>query len=338
VPNFADNNISVISTSTNTVTGNINLSYANPEYAVISKVAAEDSTTAPMQVTFTILSGALIVTEANVSIYDANTGVFINSDNTDDAGNVIFWLIPGKRYTVNVTGDDVIQSSQSVQVQPTKEQYTINVETQGWSWNPFDWFNTNGTGTTGSADQHKSITGGYKATTITTTGYIEAYYNDTTGNTTSITFQLYHRNTTNNTYVLLNTTTIAANNASCNWTILNSGNKTYRFYANGTNPLYGNVSRAGEHTFYNTPKLNLGWPETFYQYFEILCFLLIGYMSAKRKSVMIAGATFLLVLSWVFLIIGWMSGFGLLVPIMITVFAILLFAYAIAKWRQESGY
>jgi hypothetical protein len=291
-----------------------------------------------MQITFTVTSGALRVTDANVSVYDATTGVFISSDNTDDAGNTIFWIIPGKRYTVTVTGDDVVRSSQSVQVQPNRDQYTINVETTGMSWNPFDWFKTNGTGTTGSADQHKSITSGYTATTIGTTGYLDVKYNDTTGNTTSITFQLYHRNTTNNTYVLINSSTVAANNASFNFSILNSGNNTYRFYANGTNTFFGNVSRVGEHTFYNTAKLNLGWPQTFYTYFDILCFLLIGYMSAKRKSVMIAGATFLLVLSWVFLIIGWMSGFGLMVPILITVFAILLFAYAVAKWRWESGY
>ncbi len=335
--NGVSDNISVVSTSTVTLDASIALP-DQPIRITIGKVAQEASNLVPMQVTFTVSSGAFRVTDANVSIYDAVTSVFIDSDNTDDAGNTVFWLIPGKRYTVTVSGSDVVSSTQSVQVQPNRDQYTINVQTTGWSWNPFDWFNTNGTGTNGSADARRSITSGYLATTIGTTGHIEVRYNDTTGETSSVAFQLYRRDAANATYVLADSGTVAANDAAYNFTILNSGNNTYRFYANGTNPLFGTVSRVGEHTFYNYNKVDMGWPESFYTYFDLAVFLIIAYISNRRKSVLIAGATFELFISWVFLIIGWMNGFGLMVPILITVFAIVLFAYAIAKWRVSEGY
>jgi YVTN family beta-propeller protein len=338
VSNYGSNNMSIIDTSSNTVTGSINCSYNAPDYMFVGKVAATVESS-QMEVTFTITSGGIgRVTDANVSVYDATTGEFMDSDDTDDAGNVIFTLIVGKRYTVTVTGEGVISSSQSVQVQPNKDQYTINVQTTGWSWNPFDWFNTNGTTEQGSPDQRKSITSGYKATTSDTTGYLEVYYNDTTGQTSKIDFQLYYRNTTAGVYDLIDTGTVNSNNGTYNFTILNSGNKSYRFYANGTSTVFGNVSRMGSHTFYNYKPVNLGWPSTFYMYFDILVFLLIAYMSTKRESVMLAGATFELFVSWIFLIFGWMNGFGIIVPIMITVFAIILFVYAIARWRIRSGY
>jgi hypothetical protein len=72
-------------------------------------------------------------------------------------------------------------------------------------------------------------------------------------------------------------------------------------------------------------------------YFEIMVFLIIWYMSTRRKAVMLAGSTFMLFASWVFLLVGWLNKFSLMVPVGICVFAILVFAYAIAKWRMESG-
>jgi YVTN family beta-propeller protein len=338
VANYVSNNISVISRATTSVVSSINLSYSTPDYMGIWKIAGEISSSTPTQTTFTITSGVLKVTEANVSVYDAYTGEFISSDNTDDAGNVIFWLIPGKRYTVTVTGTDIVSSSQSVQVQPNRDLYTINVQTTEQWWNPFKWFNSNGTSTNGSVDVTKSITSGYTHTLIGTTGYIDVLYNDTTGQTTSVNFSLYYRNTTSGKYEFISNKVVAANNASNNFSILNAAGNSYRFYANGTNLLFSNdpIPRVGEYSFPSAP-FNLGWPESWYMYFEIMVFLIIGYMSTRRKAVMLAGSTFMLFISWVFLLIGWLNSFSLLVPIMISVFAILVFAYAIAKWRMESG-
>lgn len=337
IANIGDNNISIVDMATMTKTGSINCTSVQPESIIVAKIAPGIVAT-PMQVTFTIMGGSLLVTDVNVSIYDAYTGSFIGSDTTDDAGNSIFWLIPGKRYNVTVTGVDVISSTQSVQVQPNRDQYTINVDTSGWSWNLFDWFQTNGTGASGSADQRRSITSGFNATTIGTTGYIEVRYNDTTGQTTSVVFQLYRRDPANSTYVLVDSGIVSSANVSYNFTILNSGNNTYRFYANGTSTLFGQVPRVGEHTFYNYNRVDLGWPSTFYGYFDILCFLLVAYASVKRRAVLLAGAAFELFLSWIFLLIGWANGFGLGFPIMIVVFAIVFFAYAVSSWRMGSGF
>lgn len=337
--NITSYNIHAIDVATGSLKATLsNTSLNHTPQIIIAKVAAESTSTAPMQVTFTITSGVLRVTNANVSVYDATTGTLINSDNTDDAGNTIFWIIPGKRYTVTVTGDDVTTASQSVQVQPNKDQYTINVETNGWNWNPFDWFSTNGTSTSGNADQTKSITSGFTTKLVGTTGYIDVLYNDTTGGTSSVNFSLYYRNTSSGEYEYVSSKVVASNNASNNFTILNAAGNSYKFYANGTNLLFSNdpIPRVGEYAFPSAP-FNLGWPESWYMYFEIMVFLIIGYMSTRRKAVMLAGSAFMLFVSWVFLLIGWLNQFSLMVPIMISVFAILIFAYAIAKWRMESG-
>jgi YVTN family beta-propeller protein len=127
VTNTNSNNISIIDTSTNAVSGSINSTYSNPEYLAIFKVSHEGPDSAPMQVTFNVNKGGIVnIYNANVSIYDAYTGVFISSDPTDAAGNSIFWLIPGKRYTVDII-DAGISFNQSVQVQPNDQYYYIDV-------------------------------------------------------------------------------------------------------------------------------------------------------------------------------------------------------------------
>jgi YVTN family beta-propeller protein len=126
VANFNNTNLSVISTATNTLTASINLSYGTPDYMIISKIAPGPTPT-EMEVTFNINKGGIVnMPDVNVSVYDAITGEFRDSDNTDDAGNTIFILTTGKRYTLQISGVDV-SLSQTIQVQPNDQFYYIDV-------------------------------------------------------------------------------------------------------------------------------------------------------------------------------------------------------------------
>jgi hypothetical protein len=126
VSNYNSNSITVISTSTNSVVKTINLSYSVPDYMGIFKIAPGPEPS-NMEVTFNINKGGIVnVPDVNVSVYDATTGEFKSSDTTDDAGNAIFILITGKRYTLDIEGDGV-SLTQTIQVQPNDQYYYIDV-------------------------------------------------------------------------------------------------------------------------------------------------------------------------------------------------------------------
>jgi hypothetical protein len=169
---------------------------------------------------------------------------------------------------------------------------------------------------------------------------MEAQYNDSTGQTIGIVFDLHKYNLTSEQYELIDTASVAANSGSHNFTILNAVNGTYRVYANGTNYLFsqGNISRMGEHYFRPTYGYDMGWPAYLYNFFDILILIIIGLTSVKRHA--LAGAVFMLFMSWVFVLIGWTSNLGvsaLIIPVMLSVFTIIIFLYAAAKWRRETG-
>jgi YVTN family beta-propeller protein len=121
-------NLSIIKTSDNTFTSGATFA-STPDRLRIQKIAAEATSTAPMQVTFNVNKGGIVMLyNTNVSIYDYNTGNFIGSDPTDAAGNSIFWLIPGKRYNVTVN-DGTTSLNMYVQIQPNDQFYYIDTTT-----------------------------------------------------------------------------------------------------------------------------------------------------------------------------------------------------------------
>jgi YVTN family beta-propeller protein len=328
VSNYDNNNITVISTSTNTVTGNINVSFANPDYMGIWKIGAEDPNPTPMQVTFTVTTRGIIFHEdVNVSVYDALTNEFKSSDTTDSAGNVIFWLIPGKRYTVNVTGSSIQAMAEDIQVQPSKDQYSIYVSpSTGW-WDPFNWFNTNGTADTGSADLSKSINvqAGWGD------DWFAANYTDLSSTTTNINFTLYTRNASAQKWDLISSKNVAAANGTGNFTISAAG--TYRINVTGTTPMWNNgyVYRQVDHTFDGDYSFNMGWPSWAALYVPIFLILCAALMGTRRYE--LATGVFVVVLLWVLSLIGWISWYGIIVSAVLTV---LILVYAVAKWRTEN--
>jgi YVTN family beta-propeller protein len=328
-------NATIISTATNTITGRITTN-SRVTGVYNYKIATENAVQAPMQVTFNVNNAGIVYySDLNVSVYDSYTGVLIDHDSTDSAGNAMFMLVPAKRYTVTVTGGDVDTVSQSIQIQASQNKYSIQVTPSGEWWNPFNWFNTNGSSTTGSPDQSRSITAKRTGALIGTTGYLDAIYNDTTGKTTSVNFTLYLLNSTTGNKDYIESQIVNSNDAEYNFTILNAVSKTYNVNITGSNPLYGTVYREGSWTFTPTYAYDMGWPQYFYLFFAIGISLTIGYLSSKRNT--LAGGALLIVFLSMFWSIGWMSMLGLAMPVLLAVLTILLVVYAVAKWRIQNG-
>jgi hypothetical protein len=288
-----------------------------------------------IQVTFTVTTrGIIYYDNVNVSVYDALTNEFIDSDTTDTAGNVIFTLITGKRYTLNVTGDNIQNLNRDVQVQPSEDQYSIYVTPSDGLWNPFNWFKTNGTSTNGSADVSKSVS------VITAWGdagagnsFFAAQYNDTTETTTSILFKLYYRNATSQAWDYISSQTVNDHNGIGNFTIASAGGKTYRINVTGTSPVWngGTVSRQAEHTFDGSYSFNMGWPSWAAMYIPLILILCAALMGTRRYE--LATGVFVVVVCWVFSLIGWIDWYGIIVSAVLTV---LILVYAVAKWRTEN--
>lgn len=286
-------------------------------------------------VTFNVNNAGIIYySGVNLSVYDMDTGAFIASTTTDSAGKAMLILAP-KRYNITVTGEGINSISQSVTVLAAQDEYNLQVSPGGEWWNPFTWFSTNGSSTTGSPDQSRSITARMTGTLIGTTGYLDTVYNDTTGMTTNVNFTLFHINETTGAKEWVDTQNVAANNASYNFTILLASDKRYNVNVTGTNTLFGDVSRERDWHFKPVYSYDMGWPSYLYMFFAMGISLTIGYLSSKRNT--IAGGAMLIVFLSAFWSIGWLNALGIAMPIMLGVLTILLVVYSVARWRTMNG-
>lgn len=241
----------------------------------------------------------------SVRVLDANNNQ-IDSGITGNDGSATFILYRGQKITLiyeNVT----MGISKTVTLYPSGLEYDISIFPWESSWTP---------GKTGEDSEMQKVVTYTVIAMNGDNGEVTAYYNDTTGSTSTVTMKVYKRlNMTAETQI--DTYTQASSNFNHKFTIAGAAGTDYKVVITATSSYYGTVVRTYSWTFPGQRYAIPGLPEMAYVWIGFLLPLMVTLAVSYRNLKF--GPIVFCALEWGFVSLGWMSQLGAAYPLILTV-------------------
>jgi hypothetical protein len=215
---------------------------------------------------------------------------------------------------------------------PSDSEYTVYVWPWELEWTP---------GKAGPDSELKTITSFIEANLNASDqedGDINVYYNDTTGQTTSVTINVYKRlNMTSDellgTYTL---STTSANKFNKTFYIADVKGDDFKVVVTADNAYYGSVKRTFTWTFpglrYSIP----GLPAMAYVWISFIVPLLVALTVSTRN--LRFGPIVFCAMSWGFNTLGWTSELGIGYPLVLAVATFFSVLFIFNQKAREGGY
>jgi hypothetical protein len=276
--------------------------------------------------------------DVTVSIFDdANT--FYYSQQTDESGQVAFYLSPVTRYTITAisTTDNI---NESITIVPYDDTYYFDVWSPFTNWNPFGWMqgvtNWNGSGT---GDVNRDIVVNYSVDIESSPRQLLLNYSDVTASTTAINFTLLRHWQENGTYTVYNTTLVNGSGISYQQMPINvlaadADGNSYRIVVTSETDAYGTVKRYDSYHFPGIAYPLPGLPTDWYPYVAFGIIIMFGLFFTYLST----GLGLIVMAFWsiVFMFMGWLAwsdSFLLLMQIL----AIYGVGYILKQKKQREG-
>jgi YVTN family beta-propeller protein len=324
----------VISMETNTITAQGFI--GNGAYRISLGIA----TVYQHQTKFVIQSlfGVLKYENVTVSVYDEN-GIFQYGQETDESGQVSFYLQPTRRYTVTATSESE-NIDESMTIVPYDDTYYFNVWSFFTNWNPFGWIQSapawSGAGT---GDVNKDIKINYSADTVSSPRVLLINYSDVTASTTNINFTVLRHWQENGSMTVYNTTLVAGSGITYRQMPIpvladDADGNSYQIVVTATTGAYGTVKRMDTYHFPGVAYPLPGLPATWYPLVAFGVIVLFGLFFTYYSQ----GLGLLVMAFWgtVFMFMGWLAWSDTFLLLM-QVLAVFGIGYIFKMKRQREG-
>jgi hypothetical protein len=266
------------------------------------------------------------VTGAAVSVYDVNGNLF-KTGTTGNDGSIAIQLYKSTYYNITFIKGDIVKYWYGYPNNPNG--YMIYIYPWEFIWRP---------GGQGPDTEYRTIVSYLTAQlngTNQNNGDITVYYNDTSGQTTTTTIDIYKRlNMTSDQLVATYTT--ASNNINHLFTINSVTGKDYKVVITAQNTHYGTITRTYTWTFpgirYSIP----GLPAMAYVWIAFLVPALVALTVSQRNLKF--GPIVFCAMSWGFTTIGWMAQLGTGYILILAVSTFFAAVFVFAQKAREGGY
>jgi hypothetical protein len=256
------------------------------------------------------LFGVLKYENVTVSVYDEN-GIFQYGQETDESGQVSFYLQPTRRYTVTAISESE-NIDESMTIVPYDDTYYFDVWSFFTNWNPFNWIQDTPSWTgAGTGDVNKDIKINYSADTVSSPRVLLINYSDVTASTSSINFTVLRHWQENGTMTVYNTTIVAGSAITYRQMPIpvladDADGNSYQIVVTAETEAYGTVKRMDTYHWPGVAYPLPGLPADWYPLVAFGVIVLFGLFFTYYSQ----GLGLLVMAFWgtVFMFMGWLPG------------------------------